>query len=403
MSGQCTNESINIQQVNRCLIIFEQFGEEQSQDVSNANDLRRATTTGTRVDEPPEQFGETQSQNIPVIGQSIKEGTLPVDVCISNIPVGITPANFEKRIGEFITPISATYTFQGKVSFDRLSDILKSKSMSSKVDPNSHSRANFKQLVFDIFFDNNPTDNTAVSLVDSSFFSSVYSNLAPFNDKTAGFSLSKIWTECKFTPIIKTTTRFQESSNVEQSDSKIDPITLGKNEKTPNPPKKVRLPDSQNDFKFQGPGGQGLEAEVPQPMLNPPFVMCNNKFAQAQERNFTTPSSGNTPGNIDLFDTLINDQNVISQYLIRTAVKDSDINKIISKERGSATISLQITIDTIDKDKAVIADNNNRDVKVSMIVNPKTENVKVIELPLMEITTNCIDVSYSTDLAQNDF
>ena len=100
LSGQCTNEIINIQQVNRCLIIFEQFGEEQSQDVSNANDLRQGVTSGTRVDEPPEQFGIVQSESIFSPSSSLSFSKMILDgkvgfvnlknKILKNIPINIT-------------------------------------------------------------------------------------------------------------------------------------------------------------------------------------------------------------------------------------------------------------------------------------------------------------------------
>ena len=66
-------------------------------------------------------------------------------------------------------------------------------------------------------------------------------------------------------------------------------------------------------------------------------------------------------------------------------------------------MSVRVTVDTIDKDLAKIVETNNPEVAIDLVIDPQTKNTKVITLHLLDISTECLDANYSSDLSQNIF
>jgi hypothetical protein len=391
-SGDCPVGTIGqIGDENNCIIIFDNATSRDDDD-EEIGDVQGELIEDASIEEVGEVQAETGVQ-----GASITKGTFPVDVCITSAEV--VEESGRADLGDVVIPISATYNFQGKVSFDKLKSILKD-SRNNDVDPGLR-HTDYRQLIFDILFDNNRADNTKVSLVNSPFFSSIYSSLPPFNHETAGFELTKIWTNCKFTSIAKLPTMYEARHKDESSRNNLDSysniLPLGVPEDKTYP-KEAILQDKVNEIAFQT-RANGLKTDLVntagtelKPLINPPFILCTNKFAQAS---------------IDLDDasqSILVDKvnNVLSKYSIVTGISESDLSAITHKS-GVHTVSIQITIDTIDDDLAKVTNTNNDAVKINMVIDPFTKDAKVINLATMEISTECLDVNYSSELSQNPF
>ena len=381
--GQC-DDKIEVLQENACTIDFEeadQLGDTETEDIGpDTSDSLLDETDDETLDE----LGDTETEDIQ-IGTSITTGTLPVDVCLVNLP---TLSDTQKNeFGFFQKPVSATYIFDGTISTTKLGEILKkAEKKDDKVNP-GYKSSKQTQMIVDIQFDNNPNDNIQVNLVNSPFFSQVYSKQEPFHDKTAGFSITNIRTECKFPTVVRALTSYQESSGNPESQEKIK--ALGK--LTEVIPDKGTVENTLNDFKYLT-KENGLTASTQNTTINPPFVLCNNKFISPTIQNPTSESA--------VQENKVNADGVISQYLIKMAISDSGISQIRHFD-GDQDVSLRIVVDTVIDDAKII-DTNNQDIKANLVIEPNTPDVEVIELPILEIVTNCYDINYSVDMAQNN-
>ena len=186
---------------------------------------------------------------------------------MTKIPVDTKGEHKEIVDENAIKPVSATYSFQGNVDMSKLKRVLDD--AKGEVHTGSAPGSDYRQIIFDVLFDNNRTIEELV-LVNSSFFSSIYSNLEPFNDETAGFQLTKVWTTCKFTSIARAQTQYEaltnpeNSKNVENTKANVLPLS--------EPPEKVNLQDKSNNVLF-GTERNGLlpSTKAGVDTINPPF------------------------------------------------------------------------------------------------------------------------------------
>ena len=349
-------------------------------------------------------------------GALLGTGKLPVDVCkVGDLKAPQQGANiFETDF----QPIGATYNFDGKLSLSELTEVLQDSN--SKIDPDFPRKGSKQQIVFEILFDNNNPLLTAVATeradakltpANSIFKSTVFADREPFNAKDAGFEVKRIWTDCKFTSIAKAVTKYDGSSASSAEGIEIVPLgELGegkldddKGNKVGVPPKRAQVPsdiDKTTSFKL-GTKEEGLQPGLSsglstslgklsdprqQSILNPPFVTCENKFAS----NLKEVTNG-------LGLTQSSNANVISNYQIIGTIDTNEIKNV----GGTKDVSLRVTVDLKNKDQAVITNNNNDLIKLNLVIEPGTENAKVVPLPLIEISTDCISLSYANEIVQD--
>jgi hypothetical protein len=312
---------------------------------------------------------------------TITEGVLPIDVCKTDT------SDFQ--------PISAVYNFDGVLKLAQMKNI--GKSSNSEVNP-GFPDDELQQFVFSILFDNkvsiNPTVDNTVRLAPTNpyFKAKVSGDREPFDHDSAGFSISRIWTDCKFTAIAKAITKFEDSSQISADGDKLIPLgTL--NEIYPD---KASVPSSLDELEDPGSLKLGVKeglssgvskekllitspgtGGVRQFMLNPPFLTCQDKI-----------NTGS--GSVAVKD------NLLSHYTIVGAAKTNEL-----KGGSEVKASLRVTVDINPNDQAVITENNNEIVKLNLVINPGERNVEVVPMSLLDISTDCLSVSFAEQLVQD--
>lgn len=329
---------------------------------------------------------EEQPENtlLGITSANTASGRLPIDVCkLSETGVGINVDKFR--------PLAASYNFDATTSISEIKEILRSTNV--KVDA-GYPDKRLKPITFEIGFDNSPfADNAKLTVANSLFKSEIYSEQEPFNDRTAGFQIKRIYTDCKFVSIAKAPTKYDGSSASSVEGKKVYP--LGQRDKVP--PEKAQVPadiDESLDFKLgtqnnglvPGIVGEesilGLGTSNDKNILNPPFIDCSNKFSgETRTRTATT-------------DTL---KNQLSFYKIIGAIDTKDLSEF----NGNQQVRLEVVVDLINKDQAVITENNNDLIKLNFIINPGESNAKSVPLALQEISTDCKSISYADTLVQD--
>jgi len=351
-------------------------GEGLETDIDFDFDNGDSTDTGADIDEQLESdFGAAS--------EGVREGVLPIDVCKT-----------EEADQEFI-PISAEYNFDGVLQISKMKNI--AENSKSEVRP-GYPDKKLQQYIFNILFDNHvridPNEDNTVRLAPTNpfFKAKVSADREPFDYHSAGFSIDRIWTACKFTSIAKALTKFDESSKISTEGDRLYPLgTLDKVF-----PDKADVPADLDELEDPGslkigrqeglasaisPTGTEENPDLSATMINPPFLQCNDKIL----------ASGD-PGN-EVTD------NLLSHYIIAGALEAGKLEGQGIHDKVKA--SLRVTVDINPNDQAVITENNNEIIKINLVVNPNERNAKVIPVSLLDISTDCISVSFAEQLVQN--
>jgi hypothetical protein len=343
LSGDCSG---TVQVTMQCTVLITSSvsGGTESSFVSPGNAVGGAETN----------TGASESAIGPGITAATAPNTTPIRACkVSNSQIDNGNGGTETQT---ITPTSATYDLTGRMSFSSLKKIL--------TDTDSD------QVIFEITYDLNSNDPALLSATDNLFRGLIYSRPTPFNDDSTFFSIDSVTTQCKFLTLqSKPTVPVTKTNNpAGQKGVPLGVLTKSGDDNVKNIPKEQAASEKHIFTQNINPDAfnVGDSKNIAISAINPPFRDCSG---------------------------LVDKETHAAKYFIRGDIQRNEISNL----EHTHTVDLKLVVDTnqVEQDQAFLINNNNQFIKVNLVVDPDSEDPKILSFKPSEISTSCLGIGFS--------